>query len=368
MIDPHRFAEETKHSVTSWLTQMGEGLAPGRFRFCRSRGLVPTSGKRGQGVACFAVKTAWHIGVWQEWPPEVRNACVDLVRSFQTPDGRFVDRWLLRRIDWTACLAMAKNRQFSRLFEDQSENKARTVRAESRQSASTLLMVGHRPKHPLPFEWNSEDSVREFVRSLDWTKPWGAGSHSSHLVAFVVMNDGPSHGDLARDEVLEIIFEETDRWLDERTGAWGKGDVGHVQRINGAMKMLTAYDWAELPSPRPTLLLDYVLDERSARDGCGVLDRLFVANQARKDAPGYRETDLRDFALDAIEEIEQHRQADGGFSYSPRRAQRTYYGACVSLGGRQGDMHGTVLFTLAFAIALDILGIRKELGWLLSKP
>ena len=169
------------------------------------------------------------------------------------------------------------------------------------------------------------------------------------------------------DNMLEAAFEESNRHLDERTGAWGDGDVGHVQRINGAMKMMTAYDWAERQVPYPERILDYVLDERSAHDGCGVLDRLFVVNQARKYAVGYRKSDLQILALEALEEIDHFRQADGGFSFYPTRAQRTYYGALVSLGGRQSDMHGTVLFTLAIAIALDVLGLRQELGWQISK-
>ena len=134
------------------------------------------------------------------------------------------------------------------------------------------------------------------------------------------------------------------------------------------MKMLAAYNWAKRPIPYPDSLIDYTLNERSSEDGCGVLDKLFVLKSASEAAPGYRVNDLEDCALEALEEIGNYRQWDGGFSFSPNRAQRRYYGALVSLGGRQSDMHGAQMFTWACAVALDLLGMREELGWQLSRP
>ena len=367
MMEPVNAANCIRESVGHWLDEMGEGLPPGRFRFCKTRSLVPSSGRRGQGAVCFAIKSAWHVGAWQNWPSDVKEGCTQFIKSFQLPDGNFIDRWLLNRIEWSYRLTMAKNRRFRDMFSDMREHKTRTVRAETRQSAATLMLLGHHPLYPVPVEWRSENAVREFVQSLNWALPWGAGSHTSHLVAFAVMNGGATDGSMSKDEMLKAAFQESDRFLDEKTGAWGNGDVGHVQRLNGAMKMMTAYEWAERPIPYPDRLLDYALVEQSEDDGCGVLDRLFVVHQASKHAPGYRTEEVRSFALEALAEIDLYRQPDGGFSFHPTQAQRSYYGALVSLGGRQSDLHGTVMFTWACAIALDLLGIRQELGWQLSK-
>ena len=361
MMDPVSVANSFKGSVGLWLEEMGEGLSPGRFRFCKTRSLVPSHGRGGQVTTCFAAKSAWHIGDWEDWPDETTEGCTRFIKSFQQPDGNFVDRWLLRRMAWTRWLVLTKHGKFKEMFADSSEDKIRVVRAETRQSAATLMLLGDRPTHPLPTTWQSESSVREFVRSLDWTHPWGAGSHTSHLVAFLVMNGGAP-------KLVEAAFEESGRYLDETTGAWADGEVSHVQRINGAMKMLTAYDWAERPIPHPDRLLDYTLTEVSDEDGCGVLDKLFVVHQARKWLPGYRTADLEKVALEGLKEIAAYRQEDGGFSFRQNRAQHSYYGALVSLRERQSDMHGAVMFTWACAIALDLLGMREELGWRLSKP
>ena len=98
------------------------------------------------------------------------------------------------------------------------------------------------------------------------------------------------------------------------------------------------------------------------------MDRLFVLRNASLDAPDHRVDDMRQFALTALDEIASHRQSDGAFSFFPGRAQRAYYGALVSLGERQSDMHGTVMLTWAWAIALDILGLRERVGWRISVP
>ena len=366
--NPVIIANEFRESVGLWLERMGEGLSPGRFRFCKTRSLVPSAGKRGQVATCFAAKSAWHTGVWHSWPSEVRNGCLQFIKSFQTPDGNFVDQWLMHNIGWGNRLSLARRGRFKAVLADMRDVKVRAVRAETRQSAATLTLLGERPKYPLPIIWQSESSVRSFVRSLDWSRPWGAGSHASHLVSFFVMNSKALEPLSSEYQMLEVAFEETDKFLDAETGTWGVGEVTPLQRINGAMKMLTAYAWAGRPIPYPERLIDYALTNTSGMDGCGVLDRLFVLQRASAEVPGYRTVDLERLALDALEEIQGYRQGDGGFSFYPNRAQRLYYGAFVSLGERQSDMHGAVMFTWACSVALELLGIREEIGWQTSTP
>ena len=368
MIEPRNVADELRESVGAWLNAMGAGLSPGRFRFCKRGSLVPVDGKRGMATTCLAAKSAWHIGSWEHWQPEIKEGCLQFIKSFQCDDGNFVDKWLLNKIGRDTRLVLARRGRLMELFKGLQDSKEMAVRAETRQSAATLLQLGDQPVYPLPMEWRSEAAVRDFVRSLDWSLPWHAGSHTSHLVSFIVMNEGLSESAPPASNLLDAAFDEASRFLDPATGTWGIGDVGPAQRINGAMKMLTAYDWAGGIVPDPERIIDYTLNEASDEDGCGVLDKLFVLHQAGLGAPGYRQSDLERIALEALDDICSYRQTDGAFSFSRERAQRAYYGAVISLGGRQSDMHGTVMFTWACAVALDLLGIRKEADWQLSKP
>ena len=282
MVDPVSVAKSFGGSIGSWLEEMGEGLSPGRFRFCKTRSLVPSRGKGGQVASCFAARSAWYIGAWENWSWDTREGCKRFIKSFQQPDGNFVDQWLLNSIPWSRRLILAKHGRFREMLTDFRDEKIRAVRAETKQSAATLRLVGDRPKYPLPMIWDSEASVREFVRSMDWTRPWGAGSHTSHLVAFFVMNSEMSEGSRVEVEMLEAAFSEANRFLDPNTGSWGMGEVSHVQRINGAMKMLSVHEWANRPIPYPDRLIDYTLNEESSEDGCGVLDRLFCSQESER--------------------------------------------------------------------------------------
>ena len=366
-LDPTKTSNAAKEAVALWLDEMAKGLTAGRFRFCKAWNLMPTTGRKGQGVTCFATKTAWHIGAWSNWPANVREGSVRFIKSFQGSDGSYVDRWLLKRIAWSMQVRSARGWCFRSGFNAAQVHNEKVVRAETRQSAATLILLGDRSVHALPIVWQSESEVRGFVRSLDWSLPWGAGSHASHLVSFLAMNTEQDGLSPTQSRLLDSVFNETSRFLDEETGTWGLGKVPPVQRINGAMKMLTAYDWADRPIPFPERLIEYALNEVSGEDGCGVLDRLFVVHKSKLEVPGYRSSEIERFALEALVEIDGYRQKDGGFSFYRDRAQRSYYGALASLGGRQGDMHGTVMFTWAIAMALDLLGIRAKLGWHLSR-
>ena len=284
--DPLRMAVDVRADFEAWLEEMAKDLPPGRFRFCKTRSFVPSDGNGGQATTCFAAKSAWHVGAWRDWSSERREGCIQFIKSLQATDGNFVDHWLLRNIAWTTRLRLARRGRLLKALNGIQDEKIRAVRAETRQSAATLLLLGDQPRHALPVSWKTENSVREFIRSLDWTRPWGAGSHASHLISFVVMNERLSQAPSPDSDLLEVAFEETDRYLDLRTGAWGIGDLGTVQTINGAMKMLTAYHWAERSIPHPERLIDYALSNTSGDDGCGVLDRLYVVHRASTDVPG----------------------------------------------------------------------------------
>ena len=371
-MDPLIVARGYKEGVRTWLEEMSEGLLPGRFRFCKKRNLVPITGDRGQVSSCFAAKIAWHIGTWQNWSATNREGCLQFIESFQQPDGYFVDGWLMSRIEWSIRIMLAKHGKLKPLaasfVNNCSDEKTRARRAVTRQSAGVLWLLGRCPQFRLPIEHESETSVRLFVRSMDWSYPWSAGSHTGHLIAFAVMNARLQNVSPLENALMHAAFDESDRFLDLGTGTWGLAGASHEQRINGAMKMLTAYGLAGRQIQYPERLLDYTLDTASSENGCGILDRLFVIQQANKHVPDYRRTDVEKIALEALNEIGKYHQDDGGFSFSQARAQRSYYGALVSLGGKQGDLHGTLMFTWACAVVLDLLGLRNEAGWQLGIP
>lgn len=364
-MDIIKLSGELKESIGSWLNQMDQGLEPGRFRFCKKGSLVPASGRQGQFATCFAMKTAWHVGLWTSWPDFQREACVRFIQSFQQPTGYFIDEKILSKIQWGSLIPALRSGQWRQW---PKEIQDRALRAETRQSASTLLMVGADLSHSLPVLCTTPDEVRAYLRGLPWSHPWSAGSHASHLIFFLYTQSLFGENAAFNKKLIETAFEELDTLRDPKTGTWFNAPVSSWLKINGAMKILTAYQWCRRPLSYANELLDFTLAQLFEEHGCGFLNRLFVIYMARSHATNYRQERINEAAIKALGEMLQYRQRDGAFSFYKTEAQKRYYDAWVSLGGRQSDLHGTSLITLGCALCFNLLTDTTTFGWQPSMP
>ncbi len=359
-----------RHSLGSWLDGMSEGLEPGRFRFCSEGSSVPTAGHAAQFVTCFAMKAAWQAGLWDSWNKERKDACISFIRSFQVPDGWFCDPWLSnaskprwRELGKTILRSAVGRGSWGNLANRQEMN----LRAETRQSVSTLAMVEARPEYPLPMPWKSPDDVLCFLRGLDWRFPWSAGSHLSHLAFILRFNKNCFPDVPVAESLFDVVFDFLSRIRDVKSGAWFRGNVSDTEKVNGAMKILTAWEWMDHPLPDCSKLIDLALKQSCLQDGCGFLNRLFVVYAARKScSSAYRRDEIRQLAADSLLRIARFEKSDGGFSFFEKHAQTTYYGARVSKGLPVSDMHGAALMVWAIAICADLIGEDtrgKQSGW-----
>jgi hypothetical protein len=361
-----RFASELKDSVGLWLEEMNHGLEPGRFRFCKKGSLVPEHGHQGQFVTCFAMRIAWFTGVWDAWPQPYRNACINFVSSFQQEDGRFVDKQMLGRTFLGSAYGLLRRGKYLELLQ---EVIPRSIRAETRQSATVLLMVNAKPTYTLPFADISHQFVMKYVRNLPWENPWAAGSHASHLIFFLYANGFYRNNPYNYRELIDTAFDELDRRRDQLTGTWGTGTIESRIRVNGAMKVLTAHMWTGRPLKYARELLDFALNSQFDENGCSFLNRLLVVHETSKHVdPGYRNSEIEELAFKYLDQTRKFMRSDGAFSYNIKRAQLRYDNAWVSLGGEQSDMHGTMMLTWASALCLDLLGLREQLGWHICRP
>ncbi len=358
--------EKLRTSIAAWLERMAEGLEPGRFRFCSHGSLVPVSGQQAQFATCFAMKIAWQIGIWDSWSAVRREGCLAFVKSFQRADGWFVDQWLARqaRLDLKERVGLYLHRLIgsnSRRATDYRDNI--NIRAESRQSASTLLMVEDLPGYPLPIECSTSEEVSRFIHSFDWSHPWSAGSHLSHLLFMLSANEKhfPKRSDYAG--LIDTALVCLAALRDSESGCWCKGSPDPVENLNGAMKVFSGLQWLSKPYPDCRRLMDFALDQRLQDDGCSFLNQLFVVYHARLGVPpGYREEDVRHLGHLALARISRFVREDGAFSFFEERAQTHYYGANVSQGAPVADLHGTTMMTWATAIALALSAQSEDMG------
>ncbi len=367
-VDPSRIASD----IGAWLDEMAFGLPPGRFRFCKQGGLVPVRGQQGQMTTCFAMKSAWQCGVWDGWSEKRRSECIDFVKAFQTENGEFVDPWLRAscRLGWKDfARAVLGRRSLPDALQMHRENDAANIRAETRQSASTLWMVGHLPDRSLPLEVRDRESFRRYVEQFDWSHPWHAGSHMSHQLMMLALNHQLGNSDANYEEVVNAVQEFLDGFEDQETGTWFRGDAVDPQiKLNGAMKIHSGLAWLDGVARPSKERIDFALSLPIQFDGCGFTNSLFVLYYARVGLGDYRKDDIIERSIQCLNQSMAHKQAGGGYSFLKNSAQRFYYSQYVSRGELQADMHGTGMFTLGVALALALIGDHAPPGSESWKP
>lgn len=366
----HPWLQEVDASLPSFLASLKiENEHQTKWMHCRE-GLTESGLKVELGVRCFVAKTLWTTGIWHRLQEAERQLHVEGIRSFQLPPrsnslapdsgGSFWDpaviSELTRRQQW-----WRRHRAQSRLQIQQA------LLAETKQALATLAGVGERPRWPFLDLPLTTDDLRIRCESMDWSRPWAAGGQTAALAAcYSIQRE--AIGTEVVDPLLQYLREFFASLLDPETGAYFRGNrpPQHGELINGAMKVLTALSWLEVPVHRPEALIDACLAVEPRSEGCHIVDALYVLDQCLR-VSDYRRPDAVHFALLGLKLIRHHYNADGGFSYWVGRSQTSYYGVTISTGRPVSDIHGTCLLTWAIALALNIIG-DNFLNWSTLKP
>lgn len=346
---------------------------PGRFLPCVD-GLTEEGEQAELGFSCFAMKIYYTLGLWEKLPSEEQEAWIAFLKSYQV-DGKsggdrvthnaFIDRPV---ISYLTSQVPAYHRFIDRFFRhNQLTYVQRVIIAETKQATATLAQVGERAKRPYRgFPFTAAD-VRDHLWRFDWTRPWGAGGQASALVVFLKTHAPKFLGHAEVHELLDTCVQFFKSLADLQTGAYFRGNVpGHGELINGAMKVLTALDWLEMPIHYPERLIDTCLARLPSPDGCHLVDGVYVLYRCLQQTP-YKETKIQDYCAEVLAMIKQHHNPDGGFSYNIGRSGTHYYGVPISRGLAESDVHGTCLLAWAVAMILEILESNVA-GWRVIRP
>lgn len=346
---------QLKKHVPRFLKRMKGVFMPGFFRYSLTGDYFSEQKHCGLGNTVFATKIYYTLGSLDALPQTTRDEMKNFILSFQSSNGMIFDPLVAHRARWRDKLSSIKHRDF------QNFSHTQTIRAETRQALSALMLLGHAPRiYPddLP---RDPERITRYLEGLDWTHPWSAGSHFSHLLFFL------AHSDKAqKQELITTAIAWLARLQDAQTGCWFKGNPSLQQKINGAMKVLTGLKVANrVTIANPQRLIDTALGASNDRQACDHFNVIYVLKYARE-AVGkcYREEEIRSFVLDRLEQYQSYYWPEvGGFSYFLGKSNNIYYNAAVSQGLTEPDIHGTVLFLWGIALIAQIIGIEKELGF-----
>ncbi len=336
------WVKEYRENIWLWFNKIQLEHNPSYLRLCTKGDLLKPSHHSGLGWTALGLKL-FHILEFSKFEKKLENMLAERIKSFQTTSGYFEDKELLKRTDKFSLIKFKKIKDFN------------ARRAETRQAVVALKCINQKPLHPLKFMFDAEEEIRNFIKTLPWhDNPWHSGSHTSHLVIFLDTNFK-----LTKEKkfykLIEVIFDELSYLYNRKTGSWYRENPPDFQKVNAAMKVLTAYDFLNRELPDPKKLIDYCLNTVIESGACNLVDLLYVLHVCQKNT-NYRKIEIQEIAFKSLDIIKSHFKDDGGLSYSHDGTQSGYYGAKVSRGFKDiGDLHGTKLYSWSLSIVSDLL-------------
>jgi len=369
----------------AWVLHIEEGLIqfvhslqivaqPGKFMPCL-QGVRKRGRRVSLGFSCFALKLYYMLGLWDDLDCQTQKAWIAFLKSFQIT-GTFWQHRVLRNafidppvIEYLKQQVPRYQRFMQAFFFSRTFGLLqKTIIAETKQTLATLMQVGESANKPyLGFPLTPQGVRHYMLETTSWTRPWGAGGHTSALAVFLKSESPKILSTREAQVLLETCEQIFGSLADQETGAYFTGSPPEYgQLINGAMKVLTALDWLEVPVHYPEQLIDSCLTQFPTSDGCHVVDAVYVLYRCLQQTQ-YRKTEIQQYCLKVLEMIKQHHNSDGGFSYFIGRSQSYYYTVPISKGRAESDIHGTILLTWALAMIIHILEI-DTVDWRVIKP
>lgn len=352
-----------RFELVDFLMELRDPGQPGRFRPCR-HGAVAAGESASLGFSCFARKILDATGMWSAWPAGEQQGWLDWIRAFQvvTPGdhrfgaevGMFVDPDLIGAIPeyregWKAGLRRRWHKK------PKPTPRQDAMLAETKQAIATLAWAGVEPVVPFGAFPCQQRALLARLQSFDWSLPWSAGARSALLAVFV-QSQSPHLPGVDGAALRQTLVGFLDGMVDPSSGCYFRPPTlpARGQLINGAMKVLNALEWLAWPIHYPERLIDTCLLQGPPPAGCHVVDWVYVVYRSLQQTD-HRRAEVQQECLKIVDLIRTHWSRDRGFSYSPGQAQTGYYGATISFGLDEGDLHGSCLLTWALAMIVEIL-------------
>lgn len=333
---------------------------PGYFHYSYSGDLFHNDRRSNLVGSIFALKLYYMLG---EERQEYLAPVIRRIFSFQKRNGTIYDKFVYKKSFCRNFISHVSKGQWQNLDNHQY------IHAETRQAYSSLLLHGVLPEQIMIDMPTIPEGVGKFLQSLDWSRPWGAGSHFSHLMFFLALfkRSGRLSSEAYRG-AAHTALDQIALLQNQHDGSWYKGSPSLQQKINGAMKVITGLLWADVPFAYPERLIDLCLVRNESTHACDQFNKTLVLRYANKATGGsYRRKDIETWCHQALNEWQEYFHSDkGGFSFWRGKANERYYGALITRGRDEPDIHGTALFVwglgmMAHLIPLPAIQAFKEM-------
>ncbi|MGR3175968.1 MAG: hypothetical protein ACUZ8N_15430 [Candidatus Scalindua sp.] len=356
MTDITEWISKLKPRILEFLKRLRHPEIKGFYSYSMSGDTFnPVVVRWGLGNTVFAAKTYYMLDALDHSNIE---EMATFIKSFQTESSEIYDPLIEKKSVLRRLLNSVRELDLNNIRNQQ------TRRAETRQAFAALRCLQSKPNIPYKHIPYTKADIRKYVQALNWKQPWGAGSHVSHLLFF--LNNNRLLFDMHKkdtDGLIDYVFEIINNYRQE-DGSWysPKSNLPVHFKVNAAMKIMTAYDATGRDDfSYPKKLIDLCLSSVNDGDACNNFNIICVLYHcARK--TDYRADEIKEYCLKKLQTYRKHYWPDhGGFSFFEQHANSVYYGAKISRGLKEPDIHGTHLFLWGITLITKILNLNNKI-------
>ena len=316
------------------------------------------------GFSCYALKINILLDRVGDFKDEYIVQWSEYLKSFQQIDtdeyplNSFIDKAYVEILQKNkdsflkSSVKNISNKLLDTNFKNYNLKLENYIRAETKQTISTLSELGIiLDKKYIDFP-NKEFEIEKFLNELNWKYPWSSGGQLAAISLF------------AKTQLSKENFIESKKYiesflktiLDSKTGFYFQSskELSFKEKINGSMKVFTALDWLEIGIHSPEKIIDNCLEKDPISEGCDIVDIVYVLYKCSNETD-YKKEQIVDYLINLLDLIKGHyKQDQGGFSYYKNRSQNYYYDVNFSNSQNQSDIHGTLLMLWAIVMILKI--------------
>lgn len=344
-----------KDKVSQFLKRLKGQKISGFFHYALSGDLDGEQIQWGLGNTVFAVKIYYILNLLDHLPQKEKEAMTQFIKSFQKEDGTIYDPLIRKKAIGRNCLDALKNFNFQNIL------GKKTIQAETKQAISALKLLKEKPDIVYKNFPQTKRKIQEYLNKLNWQKPWDGGSHFSHLIFFLKNSDLKN-----RDTLINFAIDWVARLQNPQDGFWYQGNPSLQQKINGAMKIITGFEAGnKMNFQYPERIVDLCLAAKNNKQACDNFNIIYVLyNVSKITGHNYKLDKIKKFVRERLRIYRDYYfPQKNGFSFYPNQANQCYYGAKISRGLPEPDIHGTCMFLGGIAIIARILGIDQDLNW-----
>ena len=284
------------------------------------------------------------------------------ILSFEHNDGTIVDPFFLERYRFCQLRSVLTSLDINMY----SSSKATAIRALTRSAYAGLHCLNNSPTKYYDAIPQNKNEIEQYINRLNWSEPWGAGSHFSALILFLVFQKSSTNQSNQQNtqDLINYAFSITNTFRNE-DGSWGDHPekMPNTQKINGCMKMLLAYQWANKKPENVNSMIDLCFACEVGGDGCNNLDNILVLYECSKHTQ-YKHNEIVSFCLNRFDLYKKHWwQKEGGFSFFERKSINHLYGAKIAHQKPEPDIHGTWLHLYGLSMMAHICGMNDEFNF-----